>query len=106
MVKINVPDTKELLPGMFVSVSFPFDNKGTSTDEAVSIMIPKSALVKKGQLTGVYTVSSENTAVLRWLKLGRETADEVEVLSGLSAGETYVLKAEGRLYNGAPLNVK
>ncbi len=106
MVKINVPDTKELLPGMFVNVSFPFENKGASADEVMSIMIPKTALVKKGQLTGVYTVSSENTAVLRWLKLGKETADEVEVLSGLSAGETYVLKAEGRLYNGASLNVK
>lgn len=106
MVKINISDAKDLLPGMFVNANFPFENKGGISNGVSSIMIPKTALVKKGQLSGVYTVSSENTAVLRWLKLGKETADEVEVLSGLQADETYIVSAEGRLYNGAPLNVK
>ena len=32
--------------------------------------------------------------------------DQVEVLSGLSAGEQYIVSAEGKLYNGAKLNIK
>lgn len=107
MVKVNLPKSDELLPGMFVNAVFPFENSSsTETDEASSILIPKSALVKNGQMTGVYTVSSQNTAVLRWLKLGKEMGEEVEVLSGLTAGESYVVSADGKLYNGVKLSVK
>jgi RND family efflux transporter MFP subunit len=59
------------------------------------ITIPESAVVRRGQLTGVH-VMGEGGASLRWIRLGRriETADDegaveirVEVLSGLEAGE-------------------
>ena len=69
LVKINVPASKDLLPGMFVNVQFPFKNSGNvNQDFQDGVMIPKSAIVENGQLTGVYTVSSQNTAVLRWVK--------------------------------------
>ena len=41
-------------------------------------MIPKSAIVENGQLTGVYTVSSQNTAVLRWVKVGKTFGDQLK----------------------------
>jgi RND family efflux transporter MFP subunit len=62
------------------------------------ITIPESAVVRRGQLTGVHVVG-EGGASLRWIRLGRrtETADDeggvevwVEVLSGLEAGERIV----------------
>lgn len=107
MVKINIPASKELLPGMFVNVQFPFKNSGkTNQDFQESIMVPKSALVENGQLTGVYVVSSQNTAVLRWLKIGKTFGDEVEVLSGLNAKESYIISANGKLYNGAKIQIK
>jgi len=106
MVNINLPITKNLLPGMFVNVRFPFANTKTHASKSNSILIPKTALVQKGQLSGVYTISAENTAMLRWLRLGKETSDEVEVLSGLKAGENYVLHADGKLFNGAKVKMK
>lgn len=107
MIKVNLPKTDDLLSGMYVNARFPFETSGsTNTEKASSILIPTSALVRNGQMTGVYTVSSQNTALLRWLKLGKEMGEEVEVLSGLSAGESYVLSADGKLYNGAKLSVK
>lgn len=106
LVNINLPVSKELLPGMFVNVRFPFDNAEEVSNKAMNIHIPKSSLVQKGQLTGVYTISAENTSVLRWLRLGKETGDEVEVLSGLKAGESYVLHADGKLFNGAKVKLK
>lgn len=106
LVKINIDYSEGLLPGMFVNAAFPLEVSAENSSELNGIMVPKSALVKKGQLTGIYTVSSQNTAVLRWLKLGKETATEAEVLSGLNAAETYIKSAEGKLYNGAKLNVK
>jgi len=57
-------------------------------------------------LRGVYTVSQQNTAMLRWLRLGRTFGNEVEVLSGLHAEETIIVEAEGKLYNGAKVEMR
>ena len=70
------------------------------------VLVPQQAIVKRGQLTGIYTVSQSNTAMLRWLRLGRTFGDNVEVLSGLAADENYIVSAEGKLYNGANITIK
>lgn len=107
MVKINVAASQDLLPGMFVNVQFPFKNSGSvNQDFQEMVMLPKSALVENGQLTGVYVVSSRNTAVLRWIKIGKTFGDQVEVLSGLNAKEPYIVSATGKLFNGAKVSMK
>ena len=103
LVKIALDKTDaNILSGMFVSVQFPVE-KNAKTE---MVLIPTEALVTNGQLSGVYTVSQSNTAILRWLRLGRTYGDQVEVLSGLSAGETYIVSAEGKLYNGAKISIQ
>ena len=92
-----------VLSGMFASVFFPVEN-GEKIAEKVSV--PKLALVKQGQLTGIYTLGPDNRAILRWLRLGESFGDEVEVLSGLTAGEEYILSAEGKLFNGAKVAIQ
>ena len=105
MVKVNVAGSQNLLPGMFVNIQFPFKNAGkVNQDFQEGVMIPKSALVEKGQLTGVYTISSNNTAILRWVKIGKDFGDQVEVLSGLTAKEAYIVSANGKLFNGAKVS--
>ncbi|MBN9313425.1 MAG: efflux transporter periplasmic adaptor subunit [Chryseobacterium sp. 39-10] len=107
MVKINIHNGSGLLPGMFVNVQFPFKNSGKiNQDFQESMMIPKAALVENGQLTGVYVVSSQSTAVLRWLKTGKTVGDRIEVLSGLNPKETYIVSSNGKLYNGAKIQIK
>jgi hypothetical protein len=69
-------------------------------------MIPKDAIITNGQLSGVYTVSQQNTAVLRWLRLGKSIGNQVEVLSGLTSNETYILSSEEKLFNGAKINIQ
>ena len=71
-----------------------------------SIMIPSSVLVKKGQLTGVYTVSQMGTAMLRWVRTGKTTGDMTEILSGLSDGERYIVSYQGKIWDGARLSIK
>lgn len=107
MVKINIDNASDLLPGMFVNVQFPFKNseKINQTFQE-SVVIPKSTLIENGQLRGVYVVSSQNTAVLRWIKTGKTLGDQVEILSGLSPKESYIISSVGKLYNGAKIQVK
>ena len=103
LVKIALDKTTEpILSGMYTTVQFPVEKKTTST----AVLIPESALVTHGQLTGVYTVSESNTALLRWLRLGRTFGDNVEVLSGLTTDERFIVSAESKLYNGAKITIQ
>ena len=54
----------------------------------------------------LYTVSQTNTALLRWLRLGRTYGNQVEVLSGLNTDESYIVSAEGKLFNGAKVSIQ
>lgn len=88
--------------GMFATVAFPIERKSTTQ----TILIPTDALVTQGQLSGVYTVSQSNTALLRWLRLGKTVGDQVEVLSGLNASEQYIINSDGKLFNGAKVSIQ
>ena len=55
------------------------------------ITVDKENLITRGQLKGVYTVSSNSEAMLRWLRLGKDINGKMEVLSGLSDGDMIIL---------------
>lgn len=103
IVKIDLEDGGDVLPGMFVNAVFPIERSKTETMDNL-VLIPLEAIVDQGQLKGIYVVS-DHTAILRWLRLGKTYGDQIEVLSGLSPGEKYVVKAEGRLFNGAKVGL-
>ena len=105
LVKIALDKTEApILSGMFVNVQFPLEKKANAISS--TLYVPESALVKQGQLTGVYTIGNGNVALLRWLRIGKTFGDQVEVLSGLSKDEQYIISAEGKLYNGAKVTVQ
>lgn len=97
-----VDSDNQLLPGMYSKVDFQLKSNKRSSP----VLIEKSALVTRGQLTGVYAVSQSNTAILRWIQTGRECGDKVEVLSGLSFGEQYITSSQSKLYNGKAITKK
>lgn len=100
-IRVMITDNNlKVRSGMFATVSTTVEN-GAAVHSALTI--PQEAIVTRGQLSGVYTVSQQNTAILRWLKLGQIADGKVEVLSGLLSGEQLILSAESKLYNGAPL---
>uniref|UniRef100_UPI00404B011D efflux RND transporter periplasmic adaptor subunit n=1 Tax=Flavobacterium sp. TaxID=239 RepID=UPI00404B011D len=103
IVKLALENSdSDLLSGMFVNVQFPV--KKSETQDQNGLTVPKSALIHKGQLTGIYVVANKNTAILRWIRTGKSYGNEVEVLSGLTTNETYVASANGKLYNGVKVS--
>lgn len=102
-VKVVLEKDDALKSGMYATVQFPV----TQTEDTPQLVtVPQEAIVTQGDLRGVYTVSKQNTAMLRWLRLGRNFGNEVEVLSGLNAEEAIIIDAEGKLYNGAKVEVQ
>jgi multidrug efflux pump subunit AcrA (membrane-fusion protein) len=107
IVKINVPDNnrKNLLAGMYVNISIPVADTLNAAGTAEGILVPESSIVHKGDLDGIYTMSSDNQAILRWVRLGKRINGNVELLSGLGKLEKFVTHADGNLYNGAPIKI-
>jgi RND family efflux transporter MFP subunit len=57
-----------------------------------AIVVPVSAIVREGDLTGVRVVSAAGPEV-RWVRVGRALGPDVEVLSGLRGGEQVLVAA-------------
>ena len=93
MLKAEQKTIKNFKNGMFASVIL---ENGTEKH----ILIPMEAVVRKGQLQGLFTTDSQGKAMLRWLRFGKQFGDKIEVLSGLSEGENYIVSHEGKLVNG------
>jgi RND family efflux transporter MFP subunit len=78
-VEVRVALSADWPTGVSVSALVPAGRRAAVT-------IPMDAVVRRGQLTGVHVMRGD-AASLRWVRLGRDIGDLVEVLSGLEAGE-------------------
>jgi RND family efflux transporter MFP subunit len=76
-----------LLPGQQVRVSFMGADGATASSY---LQVPAAAVVRRGELSAVYVVSGKGFA-LRAVRLGRVSAEAVEVLAGLRAGESVAI---------------
>ncbi|SDK87844.1 Efflux pump periplasmic linker BepF [Sphingobacterium mizutaii] len=106
IVKINLDEPAQILSGMFVQAVFPIERSASAESATSMTLIPKEAIIEEGQLKGIYVLNDQNIALLRWVRLGKTYGNDVEVLSGLSENEKYVLKADGRLFNGVQIKAK
>ena len=109
IIKVKIPDNEKtgLYAGMYVTVSIPVKEPAVAVKTTGnSVMVPLSSIEHKDQLTGLYTIGSNNTALLRWIRLGKTYGDKVEVLTGLEKNEQFIVSADGKLYNGIPVKIK
>jgi RND family efflux transporter MFP subunit len=83
LVKLDLPRTPSLRPGMYATASFPGAMKNR-------ILAPQTAVTMRGSLACVYALDGNGVAQLRYVTLGNRHGDLVDILSGLSAGETLV----------------
>lgn len=84
-VWVNLPKgTPGLFPGMFTKVAF-------EVGKAQRLLIPNTALAQRSEVSGVYVVDIAGLVSLRQILPGARYGDFVEVLAGLSAGETIAL---------------
>ena len=99
LVKVALPVDVPAKSGMFARVQIPLG-------EHTQLLVPRTAVVSQGQLTGIYLVDGEGIARFRLIRLGRVVANEVEVLSGMDEGDRYVLEPSPRLVDGARVEKK
>lgn len=84
-VRVHLPERQAgLYPGMMVKVSLPIQ-----TGEALTV--PASALITRSELRAVYVLDGQDVPRLRQVRTGYEKNGEIEILSGLQAGDKVAL---------------
>jgi RND family efflux transporter MFP subunit len=68
-----------------------------------AIIIPKAALVEKGQLTGVYAVDEKGVATYRLVRIGNEYDNNLEVLSGIHQKDRIITEGLDKAVDGGVL---
>ncbi|MFH0731275.1 MAG: efflux RND transporter periplasmic adaptor subunit [Pseudomonadota bacterium] len=91
-VKLALPPTPGLRSGVFARVLVP-------GGESKMIRIPQSALVTRGQLTGIFKVD-DGEARFRLVRTGRIDERDVEILSGLAEGDRFLVAPGPRMADG------
>jgi RND family efflux transporter MFP subunit len=76
-------------PGQFARLWLPLAGDAT-TGETAAVSVPLSAIVRRAEVTGLYVLDATGRPLLRQVRLGRSDGGQVEILSGLSAGERVV----------------
>ena len=85
LVKIELPTDTRLRSGLFGRAQF-------SRGKRQGLLVPRSAVVERGQLQGVFVLDQNKVANLRYVTLGKASGSEIEVLTGLQGGEWLVAK--------------
>lgn len=99
LVKVELPADVRLRSGLFGRARF-------SRGERSALMIPRTSLVERGQLQGVYVLDANQIAGLRYVTLGKSGGEQIEVLSGLQDGEKLVAVAGDRDLSGKRIAIR
>lgn len=101
-LQLNNEERKNIFPGMYANVNIDLPDLSTAPKTSM-LIVDKSALIQRGQLTGLYTVSNQGTAMLRWVRTGKDFGDAMEIVTGLAPGEEYIVSDLTQLVDGTPV---
>jgi len=93
LVKIELPSDPALRSGLFGRAHI-------TRGERTALLVPRKAIVDRGQLQGIYVLNQNRIAGLRYITLGKPSAEQVEVLAGLQPGEMLIGNPGGRELSG------
>ena len=84
-LRLDLPAGTAAAPGMFARAWLP------GAPGAARLSVPARALVRRAELTAVYVIAEDGGPLLRQVRLGPVTGEQIEVLAGLGAGERVAL---------------
>ena len=95
LTEVQVPNPDNVLrPGMYLQVKFIFGR------EVLPIIIPAAAVATRSGGPRVGVVDDQNRVHYRSVELGRDFGAEIQVITGLKAGETVIVHPGDDLADG------
>ena len=97
LVKLDLPQSTGLRGGQFGRVEVP-------VGESSVLRVPVGAVLLRGQMEIVFVIDKDR-ALLRLVKTGRRIGGELEIVSGLEAGEKVVTDHPAQLTDGQRVEI-
>jgi RND family efflux transporter MFP subunit len=99
LVEVQVPNPEgKLLPGMYVEVDLHLPRKDPP------LLIPSDTLSVRPEGTMVAVLNSNNAVHFQRVVIGRDYGSQIEVLSGLSAGQRVIANPNDSVQEGAKVH--
>lgn len=98
IVKILLPQNPLLRSGLYGSANF-------SRGQRMALLLPQKFVIQTENLSEIYGISSMHSVQLRYITLGQQHGDRVEVLSGLTPGEFVLPASLGSQWDGKQVEV-
>jgi RND family efflux transporter MFP subunit len=99
--EVDVPNPSfSLVPGMYAAVVL------RTQQRANALSVPVDAIDRTGESANVYAVDSSGVIHVSQVKLGIETPQQIEILSGLNEGDTVVVGRHSGLQAGSKVRPK
>ena len=96
-VKLQIPSSPKIRSGQFARVSLP-GSRGSA------IMVPRTAVHPFGQLERIF-IETNGRVRLQLVKTGRVVDDQIEILSGVAAGDRVVVSNATELMDGRKVTI-
>lgn len=96
IVKVAMSGTG-LKTGLYAKVRIPTGSRN-------ALAVPASAIVEKGQLTGVYAVDAKGIIAYRLVRTGKRFGSDLEILSGLNPGDKIIVSGTDKAIDGGMIS--
>jgi RND family efflux transporter MFP subunit len=96
LIKVEVPG-EGLRSGLYATLRIPLGKKE-------ALVIPETAIVEKGQLTGVYAVDEKGIISYRLIRTGKRYDHGVEILSGINPKDRIITEGADKAVDGGILS--
>jgi RND family efflux transporter MFP subunit len=97
-IKLDIGKSSSLRSGQFARVTLP-------GKEVKTLLIPQETIQMHGQMEKVF-VAEDDRARLRLIRTGKTYPDGIEVLSGLTPGDSLILSSQSPLSDGQPIIIE
>ncbi len=91
-IKVGLKDARPR-SGLFARIRIPVGKRE-------AILVHNQAIVRKGQLTGVYIVDNQGNVIYRLIRTGSTTVQGTEILSGLTVNDRVIMSGVEQLTDG------
>lgn len=98
LVKLDLPTADGLRAGQFGRAAMP-------VGKTSALRVPAPAVIQRGQMELVF-VAGNARAQMRLVKTGQRVGDEIEIVSGLDAGESVITGGASQLRDGELISVQ
>jgi RND family efflux transporter MFP subunit len=89
-LRLDLPANTHAAPGMFARAWLSGPVAGAATEQP-RLFVPSQVLMHRSEFAAVYVIGVDGKPLLRQVRPGRSEGGEVEILSGLMAGERVAL---------------